>query len=298
MIAIDYSGVAIAAITGFQEDLSRDEAAVENLVRHVILSTIKNYKKTLSKEFGNEVVIACDSSPYWRSKIFAHYKYKRKKNKEESDIPWELIHKNMDAVLEDLRNHFPYKVIKVPGAEADDVIGVLVQDIATRPKEGLLDDDAPTKCVVVSRDKDMGQCLTHPNIKQFNPFTKKFVKLDTTAKMYLRRLILTGDAGDGVPNVFSPIDSFYTGTRQKPATEKKMAPLLEATNMLDAAVDDVMRQRIIENTRLISFASIPKALRESIAEAYDVKPVGNKMSVLKYLASKGMKQMMGDIDEF
>ena len=99
MIGIDYSGVAIAAITAFPEDLTKDEDHIANLVRHVILSSIKSYKKMFSKEFGNEVIIACDSSPYWRSKFFPHYKFKRKKNREESDIPWDIIHRHMDAVL-------------------------------------------------------------------------------------------------------------------------------------------------------------------------------------------------------
>lgn len=301
MIVIDYSGVAIAAITGFKEDLQRDEEHVANLIRHVVLSTIKNYKKKFRKEYGNELVIAVDSAPYWRKAIFPHYKAKRKKSREESDIPWDLIHKYMRLVLEDIREHFPWKVIAVQSAEADDIMAVLAQDIAVRngKSDSLLDtEDAPEKTVIISSDKDLKQLMTHPNIRCWSPYQEAYAKLDEPVKMFLRRLILKGDPGDGVPNVFSPDDSFMTGIRQKPATEKKMQPLLEAANMLEATDDETLKQRIIENTRLISFSGIPKSLRQQIIDAYYVEPTGSKMKILKYFAKNDMKRMLDDLDDF
>lgn len=300
MIVIDYSGVAIAAITGFKEDLKRDEAHVENLIRHVILSTIKNYKKKFKKEFGPEVVIAVDVGPYWRKEVFEHYKFKRKKEREVSDVPWDLIHKYMRLVLDEIREHFPWKVIAIKGAEADDVIAIMANTIAfNKTSTDLLDvGNDPEKTVIISSDKDLCQLMTHPNIRVWSPYKESFVKLDTTPAMFLRRLILTGDSGDSVANVFSPADTFVFGVRQKPATEKKMLPMLEAKNMIDAAPDETVRQRIKENARLISFAFIPNDLKQAIIEAYDVKPKGNQMTILKYLASKGMKQMLDDVDQF
>lgn len=298
MIIVDYSGCAIAAILAFSEDLQRDEAHIENLIRHVVISTIKGYKKKFHQEYGNEVVIACDSNHYWRKDVFPHYKAGRKKAREESDIPWNLIFKYMEAVKQDLMEHFPYKVITVHGAEADDIIGVLVQDIATQPEQSTLDIGEPKKTLIISGDKDAKQLLTHKNIRQWIPREKKYAQLEESSKLFLRRLILTGDKGDGVANVFSPADSFVTGIRQKPATEKKMLPMLEAKNMLDAAPDDFTRQRIIENTRMISFNAIPKSLRSNIIDAYEVQPKGNRMSIMKYLAAKDMKLMLADLEDF
>lgn len=298
MIIVDYSGCAIAAILGFSEDLQRDEAHIENLIRHVVISTIKGYKKKFYQEYGNEVVIACDSNHYWRKDVFPHYKAGRKKAREESDIPWSLIFKYMEAVKQDLLENFPYKVMTVHGAEADDIIGVLVQDIATRSDDSQLDIGEPKKTLIISGDKDAKQLLTHKNIRQWIPREKKYAQLEESSKLFLRRLILTGDKGDGVANVFSPADSFVTGIRQKPATEKKMLPMLEAKNMLDAAPDDFTRQRIIENTRMISFNAIPKSLRSNIIDAYEVQPKGNRMSIMKYLASKDMKLMLADLEDF
>lgn len=300
MIVIDYSGVAIAAITGFKEDLKRDEAHVENLIRHVILSTIKNYKKKFKREFGSEVVIAVDVGPYWRKRIFEHYKAGRKKAKDDSDIPWDLIFKHMYATLEDIKLHFPWKVIAVKGAEADDVMAIMANTVAynNQTKDLLDTGNDPEKTVIVSSDKDLCQLMTHPNIRVWSPYKESFTKLEQSPAMFLRRLILTGDRGDGIPNCFSPSDSFVTGIRQKAATEKKMLPILEAKNMLDAAPDQTVRQRIAENARLISFAFIPNDLKQAIIEAYQVKPKGNQMTILKYLASKNMKQMLDDVDQF
>jgi 5'-3' exonuclease len=299
MIIIDYSGCAIAAILAFSEDLKREESHIENLIRHVIISTIKTYKKKFSAEYGNEIVIACDSNHYWRKDVFPHYKAGRKKAREESDIPWSLIFKYMEDVKKDLTEHFPYKVMTVYGAEADDIIAVLVQDVATNKNtESQLNTGDPEKTLIISSDKDAKQLLTHKNIRQWIPREKKYAQLEESSKQFLRKLILTGDKGDGVANVFSPADSFVTGIRQKPATEKKMLPMLEAKNMLDAAPDDFTKQRIIENTRMISFSAIPKKLREEISLAYEQKPTGNKMSIMKYLMSKDMKQMLDDLEDF
>lgn len=298
MICIDYSGVAIAAITGFKEDLQRDEGHIEDLIRHVVISTILSHKKKFHKEYGSEVVIAVDSAPYWRKEIFPHYKFGRKKSKEQSDIPWKLIYKYMDAVLQDIREYFPWKVIAVARAEADDVMAVMAQDIASRTHQNTLDSD-PAKTLIISSDKDLKQLLTHPNIRLWSPYTQTYAKLEESPKMFLRRLILTGDAGDGVPNVFSPDDSFVFGIRQKPATEKKMQPMLAASSMLDGTDDQILKDRIIMNSRLISFNLMPKDVRHSIIDAYDTAEVkGNKMSILKYFASKGMNRMLPDVDQF
>jgi hypothetical protein len=115
--------------------------------------------------------------------------------------------------------------------------------------------------------------------------------------MYLRELILTGDSGDGIPNCWSPSDSFVLCIRQKPATQKKMQPLLEAKNMLDVA-DEEVKKRIIENTQLISFSFIPKRIKTAIIDAYQVQPIGTKMKIFKYLGSKNMKRMLDDVDQF
>lgn len=301
MIVIDYSNVSIAAISTMLDVVRSGQDDVSNLVRHVVLTNIKSYKKRFSAEYGSEIVIATDTAPYWRLNEFEYYKHNRKKERESSDIPWDLIKKHMAETLTDLKHYFPYKIISVQGAEADDIFAVVAQIIApfNGKNSSLLDtDDAPEKTLMISSDKDISQLLVHPNIRQWSPNKKSYVKLEESTKMYLRRLILTGDSSDGIPNVFSPSDSFFIGKRQSPATEKKMLPLLEAKSMLDAAPTSEIRDRIIENTKLIAFNAIPSDIRRKIVEEYNKVPIGTKMSVLKYLASNDMKLMLDDVDEF
>lgn len=300
MICIDYNNVFIRAITGYVEDLKRDDAHIENLIRHVILSGIRDYKTRFRKDFGDDIVIGCDCGPYWRHEIFPHYKLNRKKNRDKSDLPWDLIKKCMDQMKADLAEHFPYRVINIKGVEADDVLAVMARTVAAQKNqgEGLDVSDDPEKTVLISSDKDGFQLMTHPNIRCWSPYTKAFVKLEMSTKEYLRRLILTGDSVDACPNVFSPNDSFFTGTRQKAATEKKMQPFLEAKNMLDAATDENIRQRIIENTKLISLAAIPTKIQNQIIDAYNVPPKGTKMTALQYMIAHRMDNMLQDIDLF
>ena len=296
MILADYSGISIAAITQLKDELSGDDSYVENVIRHAILASLKTYNRQFRREYG-DMVICCDDKNYWRKKIFPYYKYKRSINKEKSDFPWEKINKYMDMVKEELKEHFPYKVIQVKGAEADDIIGILTTEVAAKNivQNGLYEE--PEKVMIVSADKDMKQ-LTNEYVKQWLHRDRKFAVLDEPAKRFLRRLILTGDSGDGVPNVFSPLDSFYTGTRQKPATEKKLQPFLDAKNMIDATDDESIKQRIAENARLISFAFIPKEVKEAIISEYSIVPNGNKMKVFKYMSNHNMKSMIEDIDDF
>ena len=54
MILIDYNGVAVGNI--ITQKLTLDE----NLIRHMILNSIRMYRKKFGKEYG-EVVIVCDS---------------------------------------------------------------------------------------------------------------------------------------------------------------------------------------------------------------------------------------------
>lgn len=300
MIIIDYSSSAIAALTGgFMEELKGDSyESIENIARHAILSTIKSYKKKFSSKFGNEIVIAVDNKHYWRRDFFSAYKHGRKKAKEDSGINWEFIHRAMDATKKDLIDHFPYKVIDADGAEADDVIGVIAKYAGEKQGTNPLFDDDSDPVLVITTDKDMAQLLAFSHVKIWNPRLQQQVKLDVKPKEFLKRLILDGDKGDGIPNVFSPANSFIDNIRQKPCTEKKMEPLLAAQTLVEGTTDETIRQRIIQNTVLIDFAHIPDWVKVNILEKYELHNNNNKMSIMKYLISKDMKMMLQDIEQF
>ena len=104
------------------------------LLRHMILNVIRSYKNKFSEEFGDEVVIACDNRHYWRRKVFPHYKGHRKKARAASEYDWSAIFDALNIIRNELDEYFPYPVIDVEGAEADDVIGTLAEYSQTEEK--------------------------------------------------------------------------------------------------------------------------------------------------------------------
>ena len=299
MLVLDYSGVAIASILGFDRKLEGSEDQIGNMIRHIVISTIKSYKKQF-KEYSSELVIACDGNAYWRKEIFPQYKFKRKKSREESDIPWDIVYKYLDEVREALELFFPYKVIRVPRAEADDVMAVLAMDVCPQLTTTVGFEESVEKFMGVSSDKDMKQLLRYNHVRLYSPYTKKLAAFDpgVNAKTFTRRLILTGDSGDGIPNVFSPITSFVDGIRQKAATSQRMDPILKSPDLISGTDDPIIKERIRQNARLISFDFIPHDLRVEIVEEYSKDLVGSKMLAYQWMADRNMKLMMNDIEEF
>ena len=66
MIIIDFSGIAISSIV-------INKTLDENLIRHMILNSIRMYRSKFHKEYG-EIVIAADGANNWRRGAFPQYK--------------------------------------------------------------------------------------------------------------------------------------------------------------------------------------------------------------------------------
>ena len=69
----------------------------ENMVRHMVLNSLRSYRQKFSTEFG-EMVIACDNTNCWRKKVFPYYKANRKKNQEKSEMDWNSIFECMNKI--------------------------------------------------------------------------------------------------------------------------------------------------------------------------------------------------------
>ena len=105
---------------------NRNDVDIEvDLLRHMVVNSIRGHKHKFGREYG-EIVIACDSKKYWRKQYFPYYKANRKKAREASGFNWPLIFDTINILKEELRAFFPYRIIEVEGAEADDVIATLV----------------------------------------------------------------------------------------------------------------------------------------------------------------------------
>lgn len=297
IILVDYSQVALSGILTFQRELKGNEEEVKNLIRHVTLSTIKSFKKKYGKEYG-EMVICCDGRKYWRKEVFEHYKASRKKNREASDLDWKLIFDTLSEMREDLAKHFPYRVLHIDRAEADDIIACMTSYVQTNDLvvTGLVEE--AQKVLILSSDKDFKQLQLYDGVKQWSPMQKKYV---TATRKEIRDFmvehIVKGDSGDGVPNVLSKDDVFVIGERQKVVSAKRLAEFIE--NGEAACRTDEEKRNYARNQTLVDFTFIPQDVRESIVNAYlNNKPTGDKMSIMNYLIEHKCRLLLDDLEDF
>ena len=125
-------------------------------------------------------------------------------------MDWNAIFDAVNLVRDEIAEVFPYPVIDVDGAEADDVIGTLAELSQTLGEPGPLFEDeiVPIPFLIVSGDHDFKQLQKYANVKQYAPAQKKWVKITEPAEVVLREHIITGDKGDGIPNMLSADDCF------------------------------------------------------------------------------------------
>ena len=286
MIIIDYSQVAISTLMA--ELAGRTDVPIEkDLVRHMIINNIRSYKSKFKEEYG-DLVIACDNRHYWRKDKFPYYKANRKKVRQESGFDWKLIFDIISEVKSELDCYFTYPVIDVDGAEADDVIAVLVERM--HDKEQIL---------IISGDHDFIQLQSYPEVKQYSPIQKKFIKADKKIVHILMEHIIKGDKGDGVPNILSPDDIFMVEGRQKPITSKKLDGWINIDpDAFHMNVDEETARNFQRNRYLVDFQYIPDQVKANIDNVWNNRPKKDRSNILNYFIEKKMKNLIEHVGEF
>ena len=297
MILVDYSQVALANFLSFKAELTRgSEAEIINLIRHSTLSTLKYYKKKYGNEYG-EMVICCDGRKYWRREFFEHYKAGRKKARDASDLNWTLIFDTLSQLRNDLVENFPYRVIHIDRAEADDIIAVLSKWTQENGmvQQGLVEE--PQKVLILSSDGDFIQLQQYDNVTQWSPMQKKYIKanLRELHEKKITHIVKAGD--DGIPNILSADDVFVKGERQKPVSAKRLQEFIE--NGFIACKNDDERRNWHRNSTLVDFNFIPEDIQKTIVDAYlNSKPVKDKMKIMTYLANHRCKLLLEELEDF
>jgi hypothetical protein len=189
----------------------------------------------------------------------------------------------MKKIREELKQHSPYKVIEATGAEADDIIGVLCRQYGESEK-----------IMILSSDKDFVQLQTNPNIKQYSPTLKKFIKADDPIRQ-LNELIVRGDSGDGIPNILSADNSIADGIRQKPITKKFLDEVLVKAQ---GSMGDALSRNWDRNRQLIDLNMIPESVSKNILDIYMVTKPANKQQFMNYMIANRLKNLLEVIDEF
>ena len=282
MIIVDLNQVMISNIM-MQLGNHTNAQIEENMVRHMVLNSLRSYRQKFFEEYG-EMVIACDNTNYWRKQYFPYYKANRKKNRENSELNWKGIFECLNKIRQELKDYFPYRVIDIESAEADDIIATMVEYC----DEGVL---------ILSGDKDFIQLqANNRGIVQYDPVRKKWVTHDNP-KRYLEEHILKGDSGDGIPNVLSPDNCFVIGQRQKPLSQKKIDKYvfdIEATEK----IDDLIIRNYYRNKQLIDLNMIPIDLKKKIIESYEAQTDKDRSKLFNYFIVNKLKNLMENMQEF
>ena len=281
MILVDMNQISLASMM-MHLHMSKSKEIDENMVRHMILNSLRMYRTKYSSEYG-ELVLCYDSKHYWRRDYFPEYKFSRRKGREKSDLDWNAIFSCLNQIKDELRNNMPYKFIEIYGAEADDVIGVLCSEYSE-------------EIMILSGDKDFIQLQKYPNVKQYSPITKKTVNGENPGA-YLKEHIFKGDTSDGVPNVLSPDNTFTDGLRQKPLAKKKIASWMEH-NFEDVAPNDEVKRNYQRNRKLIDLTYTPEELSSEIINTYKEAPYGDRSKLLNYFIQKRLRNLTESIGEF
>ena len=282
MILFDYNQVAISNL---MEQIGSSKTTVdESLVRHMILNTIRTYIKKFKAEYGSDIIIACDNKKYWRRDIFPHYKANRKKARESSGHDWNSIFECLSKIKQELKDYSPYKVIDVDTCEADDIIAVLA-----------MRHSATEKIMILSSDKDFAQLQKFPNVEQYSPILKKFIK-ESLPSAQLKQLIIRGDKSDGIPNILSKDDVFIEGIRQKPITEAKIINWMNQKPQ-EFCTDEMLRN-FSRNEMLIDLSKIPENLKQTILDTYETTKGHTRQEFMNYMISNRLKNLIEVIDEF
>ena len=280
MLIFDFNQIVIANL--MEQIGSSKKPVEENLVRHMVLNSIRSNVKKF-KSYG-EVVIACDNRKYWRRDVFPFYKGNRKKSRDASGHDWQSIFECMNIVRGELLSHSPYKVLDVEGAEADDIIGVLARRYAPH-----------MKIMILSSDKDFPQLQVHSNVEQYSPTLKKYIKSSNPTRQ-LKELIISGDTGDGVPNILSGDNFLVEGIRQKAMTKPRMA---EFMNMdFDKTDNELIKRNWNRNKIMIDLSCIPEHVVKSIIDSYETIKPATRQQFMNYMISKRLKNLLEVIDEF
>lgn len=287
MIIVDLNQVMIANLMMSLKGVSLN--VDENLLRHMILNSIRMYRTKFGSEFG-EMIIACDDRNYWRKDRFPYYKASRKKNRDASELDWNSIFTSLNKIRDELKEYFPYRVIQCEKAEADDVIGVLCN------KFGMPVGGDPI--LILSGDKDFQQLQKYSNVQQYDPVRKRWLKCLDPEKFLIEHII-RGDTGDGVPNILSADESFVANIRQKPIRSKFVDDVTAADWPEDCSLfnEEIIRN-YSRNKQLIDLGCVPENIQESILSIYEEQSDKKKKDLFNYFIKNKLKLLTECISEF
>jgi len=284
MILVDMNQVTLSNL---MIQIGRNTEVDPDMVRHMVLNSLRGYRNRFNEEFG-ELVLCYDNKGNWRREYFPNYKHGRRKDRKASSLDWGAIFDTLHLIKQELQDNFPYKVLEVKSAEADDIIASVVKYVSESPSHY-------EKVLIVSGDKDFIQLQKHSFVTQYSPVLKKFVN-GIDPEVYIKEHILKGDRSDGVPNFLSSDDCFVNEMRQRPISKKKLSIWIDLDP--EDFCNEEMLRNYQRNRTLIDLEYAPKEIHEACVNTYLNSTVNDRSGLLNYFIKHRLKNHMDKIGEF
>lgn len=250
-------------------------------IRKSVLRLIGRVAREHRATYG-EVVICYDDKDYWRKEVFPYYKQHRKKEREQSPIDWDNVFSVLNKIRDELRENFPYKVIQVHGAEADDVIASLCIHNSKKLE--------PEQVLILSADKDFIQLHKFDFVKQYDPIRRQYIENEDPIR-YLREHIIRGDKSDGIPNILTGDDWIVNNRPQKKMSAEKIAALAQMSP--ESFTNYVRTRNWKRNDQLINFNNIPQPVVDRILSVYYHKRPKSSISI-EYFQQHNITDIIGE----
>ncbi len=233
-----------------------------------------NIVKSLARNVDTrEVILAIDHKNSWRKQFWNGYKRSRKPARDKSGVDWDSFHFELDRYIAELKNHLPFKVIKIRSAEADDIIGVICLK------------HPDNQYTIISTDEDYAQ-LCSSNIKVYNPLRKGFLKCNNP-EMFIVEKCLLGQRKDDIPNIKTPLD--WSVDERRPAFGSTALKKVMEEGYQKWLKKNKLEKRFRENKILIDFREIPKVIQQRVLEEYHKYLMPPPEQLYEFLAKNKFK---------
>jgi hypothetical protein len=281
MILVDLNQVLISNLMAQTRGKS-DIKPNKEMIRHMVINSLRGFNLKFKEQYGT-MVLCADAGDPWRRDIYPNYKHARRKGRVDSATDWDNIFNCITEIKNEIAENFPYVMMYIEKAEADDIIGALVFNHTNRP------------IMIISGDKDFIQLQSNTNVKQYSPIQKVFVGEGLDPKKFLHEQIIKGDRSDGIPNILSPDDIFLTGEKQRPINKKRLEEWANVSNIPLGSETSKYYER---NKRLIDLSCMPKELERTIINTYREYKIPNRSKLLPYFMQHKLKALMTNIGDF
>ena len=277
---IDGSSYIFRAYYGIRQFLSTSKGFPTN----ALYGFINMLQKVVKDEKPDYLVVTFDS----KEKTFRHEMYADYKA-------------NREAPPEDLAKQFPYfeplvqafniHSVRVPGYEADDIMGTLAKKGA---EEGL-------QVVIVSGDKDMMQ-LIGPDIRMLDTMKNKWFDIEGVEEKFgvppdqvIEVMGLMGDSSDHIPGV--------KGGGPKTATEliRKFGSIEELYERIDEVDKQKLREKLVQDKEMALLSRQLVTINTSMELEFNLEDLklkpSNNTELKKLFSEFEFSSLLGELED-